>query len=78
LITINRPAIYGGETISGVREICHGNNSEYSGALFPGFFTESGYETLKKQLPDDRSCKVKGCYNNYCRFGGSVAIDTRV
>jgi len=46
--------------------------------LHPHGFSKEQYEELKNLFPDDRTCKVSGCYNNYCRFGSSVAIDTRV
>src|ERR1044072_6001754 len=46
--------------------------------LHPNAFSKEQYEELKNLLPNDRACKVSGCYNNYCRFGGDEAVDTKV
>ena len=46
--------------------------------LHPHSFSKEQYEELKNLFPDNRTCKVSGCYNNYCRFGGNEAEDTRV
>ncbi|WNE41231.1 MAG: hypothetical protein mread185_000688 [Mycoplasmataceae bacterium] len=46
--------------------------------LHPNSFSQEQFERLKNLLPNDKSCKEFGCYNNHCRHQASEEEDTRV